>query len=1344
MFRLLLSCLAVGGLFLTSPAAMAETALVVSKAVEIPQRWLPEQHLYVKGGVGLSTERLGALETWLDAHAPHWTVVLMNHASGESWQDASGHWKTGMEAVEYALGQQLPAETAFGKHTHPTTGERDGAWLVIFLEERQFSYWASDAYDRRRLGEDRWQGNLDSAARQAMRGGGRIGDAVQDTITSIDGELKRRITGEAEARRQEAERLERLRSRTAQVIGETRQAIARTTVQAVETRRNWPLATGPLTNPPVDRWLASLAEAEALLAAGPLTEAPGAPENVRAEVEAWDIAASAYQAAPARFRTLLQELDAMALHPWSGAARAGLIAARELLREATAAHATGDAGYSNTFGQALTNLGSARTSDAATHRLAAEHARLSTWAASAPYPNPSPAADLAARARGALGAFPGQREAGADGEALLREADQALTKAQLTAEAAIRRARDLRRAGGIGGAAGAGALILTGWVGHRRRRRVKDPATVVFQQWEEALKNKTTELFALLDKAGSTVGNAAMLERSGWSGTTRDLAFGAIRDVDQLFVMSSALDQVLEQARKLIQPDNPLAAGRNLVSGGQYRKALDLLEADHIRFGPESTIPSILASAPDRPWRGLLGRREDCEPFTLTFSGLNGAFNERAARAVAALDRVGTAWSRMGDALTGLEDRLDDAVRLEKEVNAAEATDRRFGMDPVFASLIPAARADWAAAAELGVADPVQALDGPWAEGSRKTDDAAALCQAVLGFRAASLPAIQQNETTLTAAGRQTGWIGATLDDLSQTAETLSATAVSRSISQDLAAWQTAALALRDRTLESVAQQERATSSSLPALAALDTRIEAERVRLAALLGISPDHILTESGRNPSTGLAAARGSHEAALTELDRGDPAAARSSLDEAAALMTASGQLVDQAIQSHDAHKARMQSLTAESARLSALLPEHAAILDSLCQGWAPAALHPFAADPSYPDPGESVSDNLRRAEDLLASALDRTKAGDEACHRGALLAAMDCHREAASGQTAAAAQLQAIVQQRDAITAATRTNAAESERLTRFRSNLQSRAEEPVTMVPTRTLLRSVSADLDAALAAAAATGLAANPFAAADALATCQAGLAALEHRLQHDRERFAEASRSVAHAQRQLSTALPMIRQAAQDNIPDSTTTAQARTSLGQLEEALVSVTQALQQPHGDWNECDRAADQIAADAATWQARLQGELQRAAASVEALQRAAQLVRSAGGWSGALGVRITGIPGQGRLEQAREALNQGDYDTATRAAEAAHREAQQAIAAAEAEQRRRRQEQERQEESRRRAAAPRRAASASSFGSSFGSSSSGSSFGGSSRSSSSGSSSSRSSFSSGSGAARSGW
>ena len=1336
MNHLFLICLIAGGLILSGFTSQAETARMVTRAVEIPEIWQPAQHLYIKGNPGLPVEKLAALETWLDANAPHWTVVLMEQAAGETWRDGSNQSFSGMEAVEFSLGQQLPAETAFGKFLHPQTGERDGAWLVIFLRERQFSYWAADAYDRRRLGEDHWQGNLDSPARQAMRGGGRIVDAVQDTITSIDGELKRRITREAEAKRQEEERLASLRAGTAAVIQELRQAVQRLTEQATALKTESPQAIGTLTDPPASGWQASLDEAARLMAAGQIQPATVLVEKLRGELKAWEEEFAVHLTAPATLQSLQHELDSLTLHPWSADARTALLEARTLLRTAADAHAKADRGFSKTIKEAGERMNAARAADTATRSQATVHGQLLTEAHTAAYPESPTATGLLVQARKSLTDYAYQRDAGADGGNLLTQAGESLARAGRTHAAEIRRAETLRQTLQAGGAAGTAALLLGGWAGNRRRRKVKQRATQAFQQWEEALQKKTTELFTLLDRAGRAIGTSAILERSGWTGTTRQLAQQTIQDVDQLFVMSSALDQVLERARALTQPGNPLTKTRNLVSGAHYQATLDLLEKESLQFGPETQIPTILSTAPTQEWKGLLGRREDCEPFVLTFSGLNDVFNERAARALSALDRIETAWTRIGTALTKLDAQLDAAAVLEKHVNTAEAADHRFGVNPVFTHLLPSARQDSATAAKLGVSDPVQALDGPWADGSRKTSDATALCQAMLEFRNSLLPMIRKNEAGLTASSRQNGWVGEALDELSQAAETLASTAVSSGIREALTSWENSTRVLSDRTSEAVALMQRAATTSQPSLQALEERIQAERTRLASVLGLKPDQILTESDRNPSDDLASAHAGHDASLTELDRGDTAAALASLDEAAVLVSTATSLIDQAIKAQAGHESRMRTLTAESARLAALLPEHSTILDTLRHGWAPAALRPAAADPTYPEPEESVADNLRRAEDLLASARENIAAGDTACREGALLTSVDFHHQAEKNHAGAEAELAAIVRQRDAIQSIVQTNAAEGARLSRHRAALRHLTDEPATMQPTKEGFQSVSGDLDAALTSAAATGPAADPFAAAHALAAAGVALTNLEQRLQADRELFAEASRSIAYAERQLAAALPLLRQAGNDNIPDSAATQESMEALVRLQDALSNASRALQQPHGDWPALDREADQIAGDAATWRARLQGELTRAAASVDALQRAADRVRAAGGWSGALGVRISGIPGRDRLEYARRALDQGEYETAIREAETADREAQQAIAAAEAEQRRRRQEQEREEESRRRAAATRRASSfASSSGSSFGSSSS--------RSSSSRSSS-RSSFSSGSGASRSGW
>ena len=55
----------------------------ISSVADVIDQWNAEQHLYVKGDLGVDNRRYADLERWLSEHGPHWTVVLMQDAAGE-------------------------------------------------------------------------------------------------------------------------------------------------------------------------------------------------------------------------------------------------------------------------------------------------------------------------------------------------------------------------------------------------------------------------------------------------------------------------------------------------------------------------------------------------------------------------------------------------------------------------------------------------------------------------------------------------------------------------------------------------------------------------------------------------------------------------------------------------------------------------------------------------------------------------------------------------------------------------------------------------------------------------------------------------------------------------------------------------------------------------------------------------------------------------------------------------------------------------------------------------------------------------------------------------------------
>ena len=234
-----------------------------SRINEVVEKWTPDRHLFVKGDLGVGAVQLDELESWLDTNAPHWVIVLLNNANGETYSGADGHTYIGMDAVEHALGKGLTNRTDFGKFTHPQTGELDGTVFVLFLKERKFSYFASDAQSRRNLGDGNWIGQLDQPAVRAMRSGGRVVDAVKETVKSIDQQLARKISSEkADAERVQAElarALESLKSSAAHTLTQ----IDDVKMAAAEFVQKRSAAKGPLVHPPLEKWREELATIQA-------------------------------------------------------------------------------------------------------------------------------------------------------------------------------------------------------------------------------------------------------------------------------------------------------------------------------------------------------------------------------------------------------------------------------------------------------------------------------------------------------------------------------------------------------------------------------------------------------------------------------------------------------------------------------------------------------------------------------------------------------------------------------------------------------------------------------------------------------------------------------------------------------------------------------------------------------------------------------------------------------------------------------------------------------------------------------------------------------------------------
>lgn len=330
-------------------ASSAASPMFVARGTAIVDQWRPGQHLYVKGDLGLGRPQLSQLERWLAEHASNWTVALIESAADERFTDAAGESFAGLDAVEHALGKGLPNRTAFGELIDPRTRERNGAFLLIFLKERKFSYFASEAHDRRGLGEDRWLGQLDQPAIGAMRDGGRIVDAVKDTITQIETRLTLTLQGEEANRERQATAARLARERETEQarsgLASASQAVDLLETKASELQSSRPGLTGELGRPDIGALRADLVAAQATLRADQPSAARALADSVRQRAIAEASGIDDYRQAGEEFEAVGRELDRVANLAYAQAVRAEIETARATLNEARLAHDRGDRGY---------------------------------------------------------------------------------------------------------------------------------------------------------------------------------------------------------------------------------------------------------------------------------------------------------------------------------------------------------------------------------------------------------------------------------------------------------------------------------------------------------------------------------------------------------------------------------------------------------------------------------------------------------------------------------------------------------------------------------------------------------------------------------------------------------------------------------------------------------------------------------------------------------------------------------------------------------------------------------------------------------------------------------------
>jgi hypothetical protein len=320
----------------TTHLGASETARSLKTSVSIIDQWTDDQHLYVDGDLKLAPTELADLEKWLDQAAPNWTVLLAENSRDERYRSAFGHGLRGLDAVEEALTNGLQAKTNFGELRNPKTRLLNGAVFILFLNEKKFSYFGGEHYSRNGASPKRFAGTLDGEARKAMRDGGRIVDAVKNTITLIDKKVRDTLTA-------------RERSRLTQ-IEEAKQEVKQLQSRLVEVSEKHAFIVSDLKagNGDINRF--PLTELKAQLSS--IEDRPGThdPDIVRQHLDRWEGILNRYRADEPELAKLEKKLAN--LSPTSPQGKSSLDYARVRLASAQKDYEAGNFSYRQTLANA--------------------------------------------------------------------------------------------------------------------------------------------------------------------------------------------------------------------------------------------------------------------------------------------------------------------------------------------------------------------------------------------------------------------------------------------------------------------------------------------------------------------------------------------------------------------------------------------------------------------------------------------------------------------------------------------------------------------------------------------------------------------------------------------------------------------------------------------------------------------------------------------------------------------------------------------------------------------------------------------------------------------------------
>jgi hypothetical protein len=1208
--------------------ALESSVIRIESVGDVIRRWKPNRHLYVKGELGIGEQQLANLQTWLNENGTHWTVVLMETAAGESYQAPDGRNYLGLDAVEYALGHGLSNQTSFGDLIHPQTREADGAVFALFLKERKFSYFASDAQDKRRLGEAIWVGQLDQPAFRAMRSGGRILDAVKDTVTNINHRLEKAIEAEAADEQRRQQERERAITNARSALQEGVNSIEQVVSAATAWKQQFPQATGALAQPPIESWKQTVNEISKLLEQEDVTTAIQQKGNLVTDIDRYLNLYAASQDFDTQIDKLQKQADMLRNSP-NNVAEPGLIELETLVQQAADERKQGAFEFPVTLRTAFERW------ENVNKIVENEIQRLKQEAAQAQL--------IRTTIWGTVGFF-----------VLLL---------------------------------GAVLFIL-----NRRRAPLMNQANQELAKRQASVQKETDQIDQLFERNRVLLGSAERIVERGYTGRTQEVCLQALQYVDDLFIMSKEVRRVLADAKSLIEPNTIWGQALNLFSARRYQEAIHLVAGAPLTFYAETGIPRILQDLrKEASNQTVVVDTEAEDEVEATFEEVYKALDERGNAAKQRLDLFEASWTGIDQQLQNLQVALSDAIALERQLHALSLEDGYFEIPDFVQILVPALQRELAEADDMSTFDAVGAMEIAIPQLQRKMAEINGLSGHIDSTRKRVMPILQENGQKLQTLGYRTDWIDNELQRLTGVANVLVKQLVEKSIERELNDFADGIKGFENRAIFGSALANRIEREIFPGLTKMNESLEAARMTLARKLNLPLEKILEERERDPDDHAAQSLHDAASARSLLNEGEYSAAAAAVETAVKERTVAEGLVLASLESLDQFEDRFRECEVVRQDCVAKVSELRNTKLALSEKYQATAFRMEQTTEGEAIAGRNVDEVLNQVAADCEKMVRKLTESRQLLVAGRVLNGGDVLKQCQNRGELLTRQLAGMEMHLQKIEEVAAANQVQYQQYLQRCTSWASYQRDPLVTDKTLVELakfQDVLGRLRDSVESAASIPLP-SPFATMETLESLVQEIDKLEAMVVADRNSHAEAARAVAGAAKQLELAQASVKQSQADNVPDSERTSQINRSIGELGDILKELQGELKSPHGNWEKIDEKATQLQGEmiAATRDLRL--EMEAGTKALEAFEQASRTVFQAEKWSGPWGLTISNSHGVQELERARYGLQIGNYSTVLELSRIAAMAAQAAIEQVEREARRRKMEADMAVEKRRR-------------------------------------------------------